>query len=194
VHNERKIFTGVVMAGGRSTRMGRDKALLKLADGRTLLEHAIETLRAAGAAEVLVSVGSGKTYGIPGTREIQDVQADCGPLGGLQATMVEAQHAFCLVLGVDMPTMTPTYLSLLLAEAEPGCGVVPVIDGSAEPLAAVYPKEAAAEVAQTMQAGDFSMQRLIRRLEALQLVRLRAVTEAERTLFANWNSPEDCAR
>lgn len=190
--NSKIAFTGVVMAGGRSTRMGRDKALLTTEDGRTLLERAFETLWVAGATEVFVAVGTGRKYGLPGAREISDLQSDCGPMGGLAACLAELKHPLCLVLAVDMPTMTPTYLSGLLADAELGCGVVPVLDGSAEPLAAVYPKEAAAAAAGAMQARDFSMQRLIRGLEQKKLVRLRTVSSAERPFFANWNSPEDC--
>ncbi|MFT3867039.1 MAG: molybdenum cofactor guanylyltransferase [Nibricoccus sp.] len=185
-------FTGVMMAGGRSTRMGRDKALLTLEDGRTLLERAFETLWVAGATDVFLSVGAGKKYGLPGAREISDLQKDCGPMGGLAACFVELQLPLCLVLAVDMPTMTPAYLSALTADAESGCGIVPVIDGSAEPLAAVYPKEAAAEVIAAIQAREFSLQRLVRKLEQKKLVRLRTVSAAERRFFANWNSPEDC--
>ena len=190
--NAKIAFTGVVMAGGRSTRMGRDKALLALEDGRTLLERAFETLWVSGATDVFLSVGTGKKYGLPGAREIEDRQADCGPIGGLAASLASLQHPLCLVLAVDMPAMTPAYLSGLLADAETGCGVVPVIDGSAEPLAAVYPREAAAAAESALQVREFSMQRLIRNLEQKKLVRLRTVSSAERPLFANWNSPEDC--
>lgn len=180
------------MAGGRSTRMGRDKALLTLEDGRTLLERAFETLWVAGATDVFVAVGTGKKYGLPGAREIVDREPDCGPIGGLTACLADLKHPLCLLLAVDMPAMTPAYLSGLLADAEAGCGVVPVIDGSAEPLAAVYPREAAAAAEAALQAREFSMQRLIRSLEQQKLVRLRTVSSAERRLFANWNSPEDC--
>lgn len=185
-------FTGVVLAGGRSTRMGRDKALLTLPNGRTLLEQAVATLRETGATEVLVSVGNGRTYGLPDTREILDVQDGCGPMGGLQACLADARQALCVVLAVDLPAMTEAYLEGLLAEADSGCGVVPLSDSSAEPLAAVYPRVALAEVELAMKAQDYSLQRLVRKLETLRLVRLRVVGDAERTLFGNWNSPKDC--
>lgn len=172
--------------------MGRDKALLMLEDKRTLLERAFETLWVAGATDVFVSIGSGKKYGLPGAREIADHKPDCGPMGGLASCLVELKHPLCLVLAVDMPAMTAAYLSGLLADAEEGCGVVPVIDGSAEPLAAVYPKEAMDEVAAALLAREFSLQRLVRTLERKKLIRLRVVSSAERRLFANWNSPEDC--
>jgi molybdopterin-guanine dinucleotide biosynthesis protein A len=192
VDKKKIVFTGVVLAGGRSMRMGRDKALLTLPNGRTLLQQAVATLREAGAAEILVSVGNGKTYGLPDTREILDVQDGCGPMGGLQAALAEARQALCVVLAVDLPAMTPVYLGGLLAEVDLNCGIVPLIEGSAEPLAAVYPKAALAEVELAMKTQDYSLQRLIRKLEALRLARLRVVGEAERVLFANWNSPEDC--
>jgi molybdopterin-guanine dinucleotide biosynthesis protein A len=59
--------------------MGRDKALLKLESGQTLLERAVETLRAAGAAEVVVAVGTSKRYGLSGAREIVDRDVDWRP-------------------------------------------------------------------------------------------------------------------
>ncbi|MBK9992311.1 MAG: molybdenum cofactor guanylyltransferase [Verrucomicrobia bacterium] len=191
--NKREIaFTGVVLAGGRSTRMGRDKALLTLEDGRTLLERAVAVLREFDATEILVSTGSDKTYGMPGTRELADVRADCGPLGGLHACLSVAKEQLCLVLAVDLPAMAPSYLRGLLSRTQARRGVVPVIDGSAEPLVAVYSKEALAEVQRALETGDYSLQKLIRRLEQAGLVDLVPVEPGERPLFANWNSPEDC--
>jgi molybdenum cofactor guanylyltransferase len=192
VSKKKIAFTGVVFAGGRSTRMGRDKALLTLPNGRTLLEQAVATLRETGAAEILVSVGNGKTYGFPDAREILDVQDSCGPMGGLHAALAAAHHSLCMALAVDLPAMTAAYLEGLLAEKDMNCGIVPLIEGSAEPLAAVYPKAALAEVELAMKTQDYSLQRLIRKLETLRLVRLRGVGDAERALFSNWNSPEDC--
>lgn len=185
-------FTGVVLAGGRSTRMGRDKALLTLPNGRTLLQQAVATLRETGAAEILVSVGNGKTYGLPDAREILDVQDSCGPMGGLHTSLSAAQEQRCVVLAVDLPAMTPKYLRGLLSQTQAARGVVPVINGSFEPLVAVYPKEALAEVQRALEAGDYSLQKLIRRLEQEGLAECVPVAPGERPLFANWNSPEDC--
>lgn len=185
-------FTGIVLAGGRSTRMGRDKALLALADGKTLLARAVETLRAAGAPEILVSVAHGKTYGLAGTREVADLQEDCGPMGGLAASLAVAGHPLCLVLAVDMPGMMPAYLRGLLREARPGCGVVPVIDGSFEPLAAVYPRETSASMADALASRDLSLQRLVGRLVSGGVIRGVPVSEDRRPLFVNCNTPGDC--
>lgn len=185
-------FTGAVFAGGRSTRMGRDKALLTLPNGQTLLERAVAVLRELGATEILVSIGRDKTYGLQGTRELPDVQTDCGPLGGLHACLTEAKEKLCMVLAVDLPAMTPEYVRWLLSQTQKERGVVPIFGGSAEPLVAVYPKAALGEVQRALGASEFSLQKLVRRLEQEKLVDLVAVEVGERSLFANWNSPDDC--
>lgn len=192
MNNEGKVFSGVVLAGGRSVRMGKDKALLTLPDGRTLLECAVDTLRQAGAGEVIVSVGSEKTYGVPGTREVQDSRADCGPMSGLHAALTAAKYPLCVVLAVDLPKMTAAYLSGLWRQSELGCGVVPVHDGQAEPLAAVYPREAGEEAQRALAEQNYSLQRWVRLLEALRRVKTVSIRQEERSLFANWNTPGDC--
>ncbi|MFT3781566.1 MAG: molybdenum cofactor guanylyltransferase [Nibricoccus sp.] len=185
-------LTGVVMAGGLSSRMGRDKALLKLASGRTLLEQAVETLKHVGAKEVLVSVAHGKSYRLPGVREVADVNEDCGPIGGLAACVDAAREPFCLVLAVDLPAMTSDYLRGLATMIGEKFGVVPINDGSAEPLSAIYPKAALAEIQRAINERQFSLQRLAINLERSGLVRFAPVGAHEQPLFANWNSPEDC--
>jgi molybdopterin-guanine dinucleotide biosynthesis protein A len=192
VSDDKIAFTGVVLAGGRSTPMGRDKALLALLNGQMLLDRALAVLSGFGASEILVSIGRDKTYGRPDTRELPDVQADCGPLGGLHACLAAAKEPLCVVLAVDLPAMTPEYLRRLVTRTQAKRGIVPVIDSSAEPLVAVYPQEELAEVQRALGAGEFSMQKLIRRLEQDGLVECVPVAPGDRPLFANWNSPETC--
>lgn len=98
---------GAVLAGGRSRRMGRDKALLDW-HGRPLIEHQLATLRAAGVDEVLVS-GERPDYA-----GIADVRADAGPLAGLAALADMRDEDFqLLVVPVDMPLLQPSLLHRL---------------------------------------------------------------------------------
>lgn len=187
-----KNFSGIVMAGGRSQRMGRDKALLTLSDGRTLLDRAIATLVELGAGEIILSVGSGRRYEKTGTTEVQDAVADCGPIAGLAAGLWKASAPLCLVLAVDMPEMRRDYLGRLLERSKENCGVVPVYGGSAEPLAAVYPRCCSEHMQSALQHGDYSLQQLVRQLAELGLVACLPVTEMEHKFFANWNTPADC--
>ena len=95
---------GLVLAGGRSSRMGMDKAELVI-QGESLLEHSVRCLKEAGAEQVLVS-GEGYEGGIP------DVFPGTGPLAGVHAALVATQQDL-LVLPVDMPQMSPEILSAL---------------------------------------------------------------------------------
>ena len=109
---------GILLAGGRSARMGRDKALLPYR-GRTLIEHMAALLQASGARRVLVS-GPLRT----GYASVPDRRPGLGPLGGIQA--VAAALAGCaqlLIVPVDMPALSAATLTALLADcdAAPAC-------------------------------------------------------------------------
>jgi len=184
-------ITGVILAGGRSTRMGQDKALLKLPGGHTLLEQARRTLQAVGVGELLVSVRPGQAYGLPGTREITDATADCGPLGGLSACLAAAQADLILVLAVDLPAMTPEFLRALLASSTAACGAVPWHDRYFEPLAAVYPRLAAPSAHVALAAGKLSLQPWLCALAADGLIRPFQVEPSDSGNFINWNTPAD---
>ncbi len=99
---------GVVLAGGRSTRMGRDKALLPWGDG-TLLEHMARLLRAAGADEVVVSGDR------PAMEGIVDAVADTGPMGALAQLCPRLDDGRWVVVPVDMPLLSRALLQALAA-------------------------------------------------------------------------------
>jgi molybdopterin-guanine dinucleotide biosynthesis protein A len=105
---------GIVLAGGRSSRMGRDKALLPW-HGRTLLEHMRGLLRQAGAQRVWVSGAYPAFAGIP------DRIAHCGPLGGLYSVAMAMPDGPAWVVAVDMPRLTPALLQRLHAAHRGGC-------------------------------------------------------------------------
>jgi len=98
-----------------------------------------------------------------------------------------------LVLGIDMPFMTETYLRNLCGRVETGRGIVPVIENRAEPLAAIYPREAAAEFGHALSGTDFSLQPLIRKLITAGKLQPIPISEEERLFFRNLNEPQDLA-
>ncbi|GAB2522200.1 molybdenum cofactor guanylyltransferase [Lysobacter humi (ex Lee et al. 2017)] len=97
-------FAGLVLAGGRSSRMGHDKAAL-VHRGRTLLDHMEATLRAAGATHVIVS--GDRAGGVP------DRRPGLGPVGGIEACLPELDDGLVLVVPVDMPRLDPVLLGRL---------------------------------------------------------------------------------
>lgn len=111
-------WTGVVLAGGRSSRMGRDKAGLEW-QGRPLLEHMQALLRAAGAARVIVS----GPY--PGHDSVPDRVPGQGPLGGIASIAATLPDGVLLLVPVDMPRLTPALLAALAGAGGPRCSHYP---------------------------------------------------------------------
>lgn len=129
-------LTGIVLAGGASSRMGRNKAELKLL-GVPLLVRQAEKLRRLGAGELLLSGSSCPS--LPECRVIPDEYQNRGPLGGLHACLKAARHSRCLVLSVDAPLLPLSALAQLLQSH--GGGVTVLRHGNLiEPLIGVYDK------------------------------------------------------
>jgi len=130
--------TGIVLAGGRSSRFGSDKLAADL-DGRPLLHHAIEAV-AAVAPEVIVVAAPGVEPPIPvalGTRVrvVHDPQPFGGPLVGLMAALSVVERSIVLVVGGDMPQLVPAVLSRLVATVGPDRRAVLLeVPGRLQPL------------------------------------------------------------
>jgi molybdenum cofactor guanylyltransferase len=144
-------FSAVILAGGKSSRMGRDKAWLKVG-GQTLLARQIEIAREIGAREILISGRPGVDYAEFDCRVVKDQWPDAGPLAGIAAALEATTATRLLVLAVDMPNMSAGCLQRLVASCTETTGAVPRVNGNIEPLAAVYPKAARVVIAELMDA------------------------------------------
>jgi|SRR5450432_34011 len=135
--NER--VAAFVLAGGKSSRMGRDKATLPWR-GQTLLERALEATRAV--ASVTHIVGAAARFGLCGS-VVEDIFPGRGPLGGIHAALRATDRELNLILAVDLPFVTPALLAHLIQRAQeaPQMAVVPRLKTGWEPLCAVYRKE-----------------------------------------------------
>jgi molybdopterin-guanine dinucleotide biosynthesis protein A len=128
---------GFVLTGGRSTRMGRDKATLSI-DGQPLCEHIGGVL--ASVAEKVFLIGHPERYQHLNYECVADIHPDLGPLSGLETALSLACAEFHLVVGCDALNIEPAWLRALLAEAELGrrCVVAEDQSGKRQPLCAVY--------------------------------------------------------
>ncbi len=187
----RNPFSAVLLAGGRSTRMGRDKAALLL-DGEPLWQRQIATLRATGADELLISVRAGSTIAVIGARIVEDRTPDAGPLAALEAVLPCIAHTHAIVLAVDLPAMRADFLAMLVEIAlAKDCGVVPEIGGCFEPLAAVYTPPILPLVRECLRGPDRSMQNLLRIAKDRGLLIAHPLRDEDRALFRNLNFPKD---
>ena len=150
----RAATTGVVLCGGRSVRMGRDKSLLEIG-GRTLLERAIAVFDGI-ADEVLLACGPAGRYADLGRPLVLDAFPDGGPLAGLEAGLRRAKTEWIAALACDMPRVEPSIFGELLERAErDGLDVCFLrTDRGVEPLCAVYRKTCLAPMRAALEAGE----------------------------------------
>ncbi len=133
----RSSVCGVILAGGRSLRMGQDKALLEI-DGRTMLARLAGQL-AEVADEIVISSNDAARFPALGFPVIPDVYAGQGPLAGLHAAMGSTSRTLVLLLACDLPCIRSPLLASLIALAPGFDAVIPrTTDGAAQPLCAVY--------------------------------------------------------
>lgn len=186
--------TGAVLAGGRSVRMGTDKAALTVA-GEPLLARQLRLLAEAGVGERIVSVApTSSRPALPGqeaVRWVEDSEAGLGPLAGLESCLAAIRTDVLLVVAVDLPALSVDLLRRLIAAATAECGVVPQCQACYEPLVAVYPRCALVEVSARIARSELALQPLVRAGIAGGWLRPWAVSTADEPCFANWNAPAD---
>jgi molybdopterin-guanine dinucleotide biosynthesis protein A len=180
----------VLFAGGESRRMGTDKATF-LFRGKPLWQVQLETLRRLGPTEIFVSARTDPLWRPTDVQFIADIPASCGPLSGIVASLAKIHTAHLLALAIDMPLMTENYLRSMCGAIGPGRGVVAKIDNRAEPLAAVYPREAEIDFRRALAGTDFSLQNIVRHLVTSGKLVEISVMEQERPLFRNVNTMFD---
>ena len=183
-------LTALLLAGGESRRMGRDKAAVVFRD-EPLWRRQLRILRDLGPEKVFVSARTESSWLPADTELLLDEPPSRGPLSGLTKAFHQMQTTHLVALAVDMPFVTREQLCFLWTLASEGRGVVPMIGERAEPLAAVYPVEAAVDFAAALAGTDFSLQRIIRKLVADEKVRLYAVPVKDEHLYRSVNEPDD---
>ena len=186
----RNDLSAVLLAGGESRRMGRDKATLPFR-GRPLWQIQLELLRKLKPAEIFISASTDPKWRPHDVTFVADVPPSRGPLSGLAASLNRMSTSHLLALAIDMPLMSSEYLEFLCAQIEPGRGVLAKIGDRAEPLAAIYPREAAIETAKALAGTDFSLQSLACDLVAVGKLRAISVTQQEEKFFRNMNELAD---
>ncbi len=155
-------FSALILAGGESSRMGRDKAFC-LFEGETLLQRQLRIVRQLGASQVMISGRPEADYSDCEAEIVYDDPPACGPLGGMIAGFRHAQHPLLFVLAVDMPYISLAFLQRLDATRSETTGAVPVDpDGRIEPLCAWYPCSLLAEGLRLRASGFAAPRELVR--------------------------------
>jgi len=183
-------ISAVLLAGGESRRMGKDKATL-LFRGQPLWQIQLNLLRKLHLEEILISARADPAWRPSDIQFVADDPPSRGPLSGLAASLGEMRGTHLLALAIDMPFMSGKYLRSLCDQIEAGRGVIPMIGDRAEPLAAIYSAEAHVDVVTALSGVEFSLQTLTNKLVKAGKLRALNVAKKEHTLFWNLNDPAD---
>ncbi|MFC4769287.1 molybdenum cofactor guanylyltransferase [Effusibacillus consociatus] len=194
----------IILAGGKSSRMGTNKALIPV-QGATSIRRIRDEIRKGvpgieiafddmPVAPFIIVTNDPDPYQFLGERTVRDRYPGLGPLSGIHAGLESSSCDWNLVVACDMPMVTAEAARFLLEEAVASNvdAVVPFIDGQLHPLFAAYHKRCADQIEHMLNAGQLRMHDLLNRLH------VRRVTEADfpdevdtKRVFYNMNRPEE---
>jgi len=182
--------SAVLLAGGQSLRMGHDKATVTFR-GKPLWQIQLNTLQNLRPHEVFISARFAPSWRPPELQFVPDEPPSRGPLSGVAAALGHIATGHLLVLAIDMPLMTGEYLRSLCDQIEGERGVLPMIDGRAEPLAAIYPQNAHIDFVAALSGTEFSLQSVTKNLTESGKLRPIPVIKKDEELFRSFNQPAD---
>jgi molybdopterin-guanine dinucleotide biosynthesis protein A len=184
------LVTGVILAGGKSSRMGQNKALLSLG-GMRLIERVVGVLRQV-FSELLLVTNTAESYANLGLPMVADVFPDKGSLGGIYSAIYTASTPFSFVVACDMPFLQAAVIRYLLAQIADYDVVIPDVHGEMQPLHAVYSKACLPPILRRLEANRLKI------VGFLPEVRVRTVRDDELQpldpnllAFQNLNTPEE---
>ena len=182
---DKKNITGIVLAGGKSSRMGSDKGLLTIND-KTFVEHVIVAMKPL--VDKIIIVSNNKDYDQFGYRRVEDSIKDSGPLAGLYSGLKHSETEFNLVLSCDIP-MIKTELLKKLVDADLENHEVVQIESNTKtmPLIAMYKKQCMHKCLELLQQGERRLRVAVNELKTKTII-----IDAEFDQFVkNVNTKED---
>lgn len=179
-----------ILAGGKSTRMGRDKAFLQLGN-ETLLSRSLKLAHAV--SERVSIVGDAKKFAAFAP-VVKDVYRDCGPLGGIHAALTATSAELNLMLAVDLPFLQPDLLEYVIGQAKKSDAMVtvPRAGGGFQPLCAAYRRDFRNLADDALRNRKNKIDLLFAKIEP-RIIGEEELSRAEFSpeIFRNLNTPED---
>ena len=183
--------SAAIMAGGRSKRMGQDKAWIEL-DGEPLIKRVADVL--AQVADEVIVVANEPRYASLGLRVVRDKYPEGGALGGIATGVGAAAHDTVLVAACDMPFLSADVWRILIGHIGEADVVTPRIGGEYETLHAIYTKACLPHMVRALAENRLRVIAFFDqvRVQAVEEAELRGVDPALRA-FTNVNTPEELA-
>ena len=186
--------TGVIQAGGKSTRMGgQPKALLDLG-GRRIIERVVDVV-AAVTGEVIVVTNTPELYQFLGLPMVPDVFPDHGSLGGIYSGLEAAAGEAAFTVACDMPFLHPDVARLVIALAREGDVVIPRVGEQLETMHASYAKRCLPHIADRLRSGRLKIVGFFEEVRVVEIPEADVARHRDPAIaFMNVNTPEELAR
>jgi molybdopterin-guanine dinucleotide biosynthesis protein A len=189
-------MTSIILAGGKSSRLGRNKAL-QIIDGKSLIQWVVDRVGIL-STEIIVVTARGEVIPCSSTVEIKtvaDIYPEKGPLVGIYSGLISASNSWAVVVGCDTPFLSVALLKYMTQVCSIYDVVVPRIKNKLEPLCAVYSKDCSGPIQRLLEQGELRID------ELFGMVKVKYVEEDEvnrfdpdHLSFFNINSQADLDR
>jgi molybdenum cofactor guanylyltransferase len=155
---DRSELTGIILAGGKSSRMGREKGLVDFR-GKPLIQYGIDLL-SQYTKRILIS-SSNPDYLSFGVEMVSDQVAGKGPAAGIAAALKNSRSEWNIVIACDLPFLQPELIDCLLENTVSCQAVIPIHNGVMEPLAGIYHQELAGHFEIALASGELALHRIL---------------------------------
>ncbi|KJS21445.1 MAG: hypothetical protein VR72_10510 [Clostridiaceae bacterium BRH_c20a] len=174
----------IILAGGKSSRMGKNKAFLALGE-LTLVEHIIKMGKGAGINEMILVTNEVKNYEFLDVKVVEDYYPGMGPLAGIHSGLIHSKYLNNFVIPCDMPFVTTDIINKLLLDQSDCQVVVPMMDGKYQPLTAIYTRDCIPFIEQLLKENISKV------IKLYDLVKTCYVELKDDASFFNINTPND---
>ena len=159
-------LTGIVLAGGKSSRMGSDKSLLVI-NKKTFIENIIEALK-PNVDDIIIIENSGLHFSL-GYKIYKDIFTDCGPLGGIYTALTHSKTQKNIILSCDMPLISSDVLKYLIKCTGEEQVTIVTDKGKLEPLCAIYNKTCLPIVESCLKSNNLKLKDVLKQLNIKEI-------------------------
>ncbi len=180
--------TGIILCGGKNSRMGKNKALLKLGN-QTIIEHIVESLQAI-CSEILLSTNTNELDFLP-YQKVADKTNNLGPIAGFESTLTKSETAHNLIVSCDTPFVSAELLSYLLQLSQNYDVVLPSFNNHLQPMIGYFNKNVLKIIEQQVNKGNRKPINIFENANMLEVEITEELNFYNKHLFFNINTKEE---
>jgi molybdopterin-guanine dinucleotide biosynthesis protein A len=183
-------MTGIILSGGKNTRMGYNKAFLRV-DGERLIDRSVRIYRGIFSEIILVTNEPG-LYLDRNVTIVKDLMAHKGPLMGIYTGLFYASSSHIFLAACDMPSLNSEFIKYMIAHTGDADIVVPASAGGLEPLHAVYSKKCMGPIRRLLDAGRLKVTGFYKEMKQKVIgEEVQKLFNSDGRMFANINTPQE---